>query len=30
MINVVKAPLDVKIQDPVMAPTPLPGDAQGL
>jgi hypothetical protein len=30
MINVVKEPLDVQIQDPVRAPTPLPGDAEGL
>jgi hypothetical protein len=30
MIKVVKEPLDVQIQDPSIAPTPLPGDAQGL
>jgi len=30
MINVVKEPLDVQSQDPVIAPTPLPGDAKGL
>jgi len=30
MIHVVTEPLAVQIQDPVVAPTPLPGDAQGL
>lgn len=30
MINVVKEPLDIQVQDPVRAPTPLPGDAKGL
>lgn len=30
MIKVVKEPLAVQVQDPVRAPTPLPGDAQGL
>jgi hypothetical protein len=30
MLTGVKAPLDVQRQAPVRAPTPLPGDAEGL